>query len=96
MEGLLILALAPIAVGIAIGAVVGTVKGLVAALLRSEPKPEGGAGEAESETQRPRRKLATEIRHRDKIDSGDVYEGPNDDDSLLTLSDDELAEMCPF
>lgn len=40
--------------------------------------------------------MATEVRRREKVDMADAYEGPNPDDSLLTLSDDELAEMCPF
>ncbi len=83
MSALLIMVAAPVVIGVAIAVVYRVVAALV-----------GGGREAPSRPQRSR-SMATEVRKREKVNQEDMYED-NPDDSLLTLSDDELAEMCPF
>lgn len=81
MSALLVMVAAPVIIGVVIG--------LVRAIKVRLSEPPAPPPPKRS------RSMATEVRHRDKIDMADVYEY-NPDDSLLTLSDDELAEMCPF
>lgn len=87
MEALIIVVLAPFVVGIAIGVVVGTVKGIIDALRRTPTAPEAKPG-------KPRRKLATEVRHRDKISMDDVVDPDSDEGSIMHLSDEEIADYA--